>query len=325
MPNKATTNKEELMGYFKNMVVMRRTELEADRLYKAKLIRGFCHLYDGQESIAEGMEAGLNRGDAIITAYRDHCQALARGDTPYRVIAEMAQKRTGSSGGKGGSMHIADLSKGMLGANGIVGGGLPLVCGAALTYKTKKSNNVSVGFFGDGASNQGSISESMNMASVLNLPAIFVCEDNGFAESTSSSYAVGGNLVERAKGFGLDSYKVDGTNFFEVYNTFKEIIDNVRSGKGPAFLHVVTNRVYGLFEGDAQTYKTKEENENIRNNKDPIKIFKKKVIESGLLDIQQLDEIQNEMQSKVKKSILDSKSADFPTEKDLLTDVYVKY
>ncbi len=293
--------------------------------FEAGNLPGFVHLYVGEEASAMGICMHLNDEDTIASTHRGHGHCIAKGCDTTGMMKELFGKKDGICGGKGGSMHIADLSKGMLGANGIVGGGPPIVCGAALTYKTKKTNNVSVGFFGDGASNQGSISESMNMASVLNLPAIFVCEDNGFAESTSSSYAVAGSLVERAKAFGLDSYEVDGTNFFEVYDTFKEIIENVRSGKGPGFLHVKTNRVYGHFEGDAQTYKTKEENEAIRNNKDPIKIFKKKVIESGLLEAKQLEEIENEMKLKIKESVSETKSADFPTEKDLLTDVYVKY
>ena len=222
-------------------------------------------------------------------------------------------------------MHIADLSKGMLGANGIVGGGPPIVLGAALTYKTKKMNNVSVGFFGDGASNQGSISESMNMASVLKLPAIFVCEDNGYAESTAREYAVGGKILDRGKAFGLDSHEVDGDNFFEVYEAAKHVIDNARNGKGPALLHIKTSKVYGHFEGDAISYRTKEENERIKNDEDPLKIFKKKVIDAGLLELTQLENIENESKSKIKKAIQESKDAAFPNQNDLLTDVYIKY
>jgi len=318
-------NREDLLKAYSGMCLMREFDEAVHVEFAAGNLPGFVHLYVGEEASAMGICMHLNDGDTIASTHRGHGHCIAKGCDITGMMKELFGKKEGICGGKGGSMHIADLSKGMLGANGIVGGGPPIVCGAALTYKTKKTNNVSVGFFGDGASNQGSISESMNMASVLKLPAIFVCEDNGFAESTASSYAVGGTLIDRAKGFGLKSYKVDGTNFFEVYETFKEIVEKVRSGDGPAFLHVVTNRVYGHFEGDAQTYKTKEETESIRNDKDPLKIFKKKVVDSGLLDSKQLDDIESEMKSIVDKSVVESKSADFPSEKDLLTDVYVKY
>ena len=318
-------NREDLLKAYSGMCLMREFDEAVHVEFAAGNLPGFVHLYVGEEASAMGICMHLNDGDTIASTHRGHGHCIAKGCDITGMMKELFGKKEGICGGKGGSMHIADLSKGMLGANGIVGGGPPIVCGAALTYKTKKTNNVSVGFFGDGASNQGSISESMNMASVLKLPAIFVCEDNGFAESTASSYAVGGTLIDRAKGFGLKSYKVDGTNFFEVYETFKEIVEKVRSGDGPAFLHVGTNRVYGHFEGDAQTYKTKEETESIRNDKDPLKIFKKKVVDSGLLDSKQLDDIESEMKSIVDKSVVESKSADFPSEKDLLTDVYVKY
>ena len=165
----------------------------------------------------------------------------------------------------------------------------------------------------------------MNMAAVLKLPAIFVCEDNGYAESTASEYAVGGKILDRGKAFGLDSHEVDGDNFFEVYEISKHVIENARNGKGPALLHIKTSKVYGHFEGDAISYRTKEENERIKNDEDPLKIFKMKVTEAGLLELEQLEKIESEAKSRIKTAIDESKKAEFPTSKDLLTDVYIKY
>ena len=292
-------SRDELIKAYKGMCQIREFDEAVHYEFAAGGMPGFVHLYVGEEASAMGICMHLNEKDTIASTHRGHGHCIAKGCDITGMMKELYGKKDGICGGKGGSMHIADLSKGMLGANGIVGGGPPVVCGAALTYKTKKTNNVSIGFFGDGASNQGSIAESMNMASVLKLPAIFVCEDNGYAESTGSSYAVGGKIVERGKAYGLDSHEVDGTNFFDVYDAAKHVIENARNGKGPALLHILTHRVYGHFEGDAITYRTKEENEAIRNDNDPLKIFKKKVTESGLLEINQLEKIEQDAKNEV--------------------------
>jgi pyruvate dehydrogenase E1 component alpha subunit len=243
MPMKATTNKDELMGYFRNMVKMRRTELEADRLYKSGLIRGFCHLYDGQESIPEGMEAALNWEDALITAYRDHCQAIARGDTPYRVIAEMVQKRTGSSGGKGGSMHYYNSANGFYGGNGIVGAQIPVGVGLAFAQKYKNKQNIAVTMYGDGAANQGQIAEAANMAALWSLPCVCLCENNLYGLGTSNARAAA-NTKYYTRGDTIPGFKCDAQNVLMVRETMKWTKEYCLKN-GPMFIEYMTYRYHG--------------------------------------------------------------------------------
>jgi len=318
-------NRKDLLKAYKGMCLIRSFEDRVHDEFATGELPGFVHLYAGEEASAIGVCMHLSDQDSIASTHRGHGHCIAKGCDVNAMMKELFGKKEGICGGKGGSMHIADLKKGMLGANGIVGGGPPLVCGAALSAKIKKTGNVSVCFLGDGASNQGTTAESINMASVLKLPAIFVVEDNGYAEATSSSYSVGGDIVKRGEAYGLHSEKVDGTDFFAVYQAAKEAIERARKGEGPSLLYVKINRIYAHYEGDALTYRLQEETDEIKNNRDPIRIFKKKVLESGLLEGDQLDEIEEKTKNEIDQAVKDSKVADFPTEKDLLTDVYVKY
>ena len=200
------------------------------------------------------------------------------------MMNEIYGRRDGLCGGKGGSMHIADLAKGMMGANGIVGGGPPLICGAALTAKYLKTGGVAVAFVGDGGSNQGTTLESYNLAKVWRLPVIFVVEDNGYAESTASAWSVAGSQVGRAAGFGMPGIEVDGFDFFAVYDAAREAIERARDGGGPSLIHVQLSRYYGHFEGDAMTYRAAGEVAKLRDEKDSLKLFRKRVASAGLLD-----------------------------------------
>jgi pyruvate dehydrogenase E1 component alpha subunit len=290
--------------------------------FSAGNIPGFVHLYAGEEASGVGVCMHLEDRDAIASTHRGHGHCIAKGCDEQAMMAEIFGKKDGLCGGKGGSMHIADLSKGMLGANGIVGGGPPLICGAALAAKTNKTGGVAIAFVGDGGSNQGTTFESYNLAKVWNLPAIFIVEDNGYAESTASKWSVGGSQVGRGNGFGLPSMEVDGSDFFAVYEAAREAIERARAGGGPTLIHMKVMRYYGHFEGDAATYKAADEVAKYKAAKDPLKLFRNRVTEAGLLEGNALDDIDRECKQRIQQCVALAKSAKSPTEADLLTDVY---
>jgi pyruvate dehydrogenase E1 component alpha subunit len=267
----------------------------------------------------------LDDRDAIASTHRGHGHCIAKGCDEAAMMAEIFGKKDGLCGGKGGSMHIADLSKGMMGANGIVGGGPPLICGAALTAKTLKTGGVAVAFVGDGGSNQGTTFESYNLAKVWNLPAVFVVEDNGYAESTASRWSVGGSQVGRAQGFGIPAVEVDGFDLFEVWEAARDAIERARAGGGPSLLHVRLYRYYGHFEGDALTYRPPGELDRVKAEQDCLKQFRQRVTEAGLLDGAQLDALERAAAARIAECVALAKAAPQPGEADLLTDVYVRY
>ncbi|QEO17028.1 thiamine pyrophosphate-dependent dehydrogenase E1 component subunit alpha [Acetobacter vaccinii] len=288
-------------------------------------IPGFVHLYCGEEASGVGVCAHLSDTDTIASTHRGHGHCIAKGVGVDGMMAEIYGRRTGVCRGKGGSMHIADLSLGMLGANGIVGGGPPLICGAALSHKLLKDNGVAVAFFGDGASNEGSTLESLNLATVWKLPAVFVVEDNGYGEATGASYACAGTQKDRAKGFGMPYFECDGTDFFSVYETAGEAIAHARSGKGPAMVHVHLARWYGHFEGDAMTYRANGEVAALRRDKDCLNLFRNRVTEVSLLEEADLDDIDTSVRAEIDAAVLSAKAAPIPEPEDLHADVYVTY
>ena len=319
-------DKAGLLQAYRTMKTIRDFEERLHADFAKGDIPGFVHLYAGEEAAGTGIMMHLQDKDRIASTHRGHGHCIAKGVDPKGMMAEIYGKVSGSCRGKGGSMHIADLSKGMMGANGILGAGAPLVCGAALAAKYRGDGGVAISFVGDGASNQGTFLESLNLAAVWNLPAIFVVENNGYAESTSRDYAVAvDSFVDRAAGFGLPGVTVDGLDFFAVYEAAGEIIKRAREGGGPALLECKMVRMYGHFEGDQQTYRAKGELDDIRANKDCIKLFSERVVEAGVIPRSELDAIDREVGRQIEEAVAFAKAAPLPTAADLTTDVYVNY
>lgn len=289
-------------------------------------IPGFVHLYAGQEAAAAGVMAHLGDNDCIASNHRGHGHCIAKGVDVVGMMAEIYGKATGVCQGKGGSMHIADLSKGMLGANGIVGAGAPLAVGAALAARMKDTHNVSVAFFGDGGANEGAVLESMNLASILKLPCLFVAEDNGYGEATASKWALScERIADRGIGFGMPGITVDGSDFFAVYEAAGAAVERARSHQGPTLLEVTVPRYYGHFEGDGQTYRAPDEVSHYRETRDCLTKFRERVLACGELKASQLDAIDEEVLSLIDEAVLQAKAAPKPTADALLKNVYISY
>jgi acetoin:2,6-dichlorophenolindophenol oxidoreductase subunit alpha len=316
----------ELLKAYRVMSTIRHFEERVQEEFAKGGIPGFVHLYAGEEAAAAGVCAHLRDDDYIASTHRGHGHSIAKGCDPVLMMQELFAKKSGLCGGKGGSMHIADLDRGMLGANGIVGGGPPLVVGAALSTKTLGRDSVAVSFTGDGGSNQGTTFEAMNLAVVLKLPAIFVFENNQYGEGTGVGYAVGSHdIAGRAAGFGLPAVKVSGDDFFAVYEAAQDAVGRARAGGGPSAIEVDTCRFYGHHSGDAQLYRGNDEVRQLREQRDCLKHFRRRVGEAALLEISALDEVDAEVAVLIDHAVATARAAAPPLEADLLTDVYVSY
>ncbi|HEX2913110.1 MAG TPA: thiamine pyrophosphate-dependent dehydrogenase E1 component subunit alpha [Chloroflexia bacterium] len=318
-------DKDTLREMYQTMVTIRMFEDRVKEEFAKGRIPGFVHLYAGEEAVATGVMANLRDSDKVTSTHRGHGHCVAKGCDVNGMMAEIFGKATGLCKGKGGSMHIADVSKGMLGANGIVGGGPPLACGAALTAKVMGTDDVCICFFGDGAAEQGTFHESMNLASIWKLPVVFVAENNGFAESTPASYHCAiENIAERAGSYGIPGAAIDGMDVFAVYEATKQAVERARRGEGPSLLEFKTYRYFGHFEGDQQLYKTPEL-QNSMKERDPITYFRKSVTEQGLLTNEELDKIERKVAADIDGAVAFADSSPYPALDEVTSDVYVSY
>jgi pyruvate dehydrogenase E1 component alpha subunit len=318
-------DRDTLLGMYERMMQIRIFEDLAGKNFAAGLIPGFVHLYAGEEAVAVGICSQLTDNDYITSTHRGHGHCIAKGVDIAGMVAELMGKSTGVCKGKGGSMHIADVEKGMLGANGIVGGGIPLACGAALTAKTLGTGGVAVCFFGDGAANQGTFHEGLNLASIWNLPVVFVCENNGYAESTPVRYHCSAtDIANRAGAYEIPGIVVDGLDVFAVFEAAREAIDRARRGDGPTLLETKTYRYYGHFQGDQVTYRTAEELESYKQ-RDPIAALRNAIIDRGIATSEELDVIDSRVTAQLDDAWAAAKAAPFPEPVEALTDVYVTY
>jgi pyruvate dehydrogenase E1 component alpha subunit len=306
------------------MFTIRTFECKIRDLFTNGVIVGDLHLSSGQEAVAVGVCSNLRNIDTINTTHRGHGHCIAKGADVKRMMAEFFAKRTGLCKGKGGSMHLADLSVGMLGASAIVGGGIPTAVGAALSFKMRKTDQVAVAFFGDGATNQGTFHESVNLAAIWDLPVVFVCENNQYAESTPVSYAIRvKNIADRAAAYGIPGVLVNGMDILAVYEATNQAVKRARKGEGPTLLDCKTYRYEGHEVGDPwDLYRSKEEVEEWRQ-KDPIPTFERKLIDGKTATQKEIDAIQKEVLGLIDTAVEYARESPSPELKEAFEDVFV--
>ena len=317
-------NKDTYLKWFESMLLMRKFEEKTGQLYGQQKIRGFCHLYIGQEAVVAGAVSALNQEDSMITTYRDHAHALAKGVSANSIMAEMYGKSTGCSKGKGGSMHMFSKEFNFYGGHGIVGGQIPLGAGIAFAEKYKGTKNVNVCYMGDGAVRQGALNETFNMAMLWKLPVIFVCENNGYAMGTSVERTT--NMVDLYKiglGFDMPCAPVDGMDPVAVHNAMDEAAQRARNGEGPTFLEMRTYRYRGHSMSDPAKYRTKDELEEYKA-KDPIEQVREAILKEKYADQAWIEEIEAKVKQIVDDSVKFAEESPFPDASELYNDVYVQ-
>jgi acetoin:2,6-dichlorophenolindophenol oxidoreductase subunit alpha len=320
-------SRDELLGAYRRMTTIRMFEERLHEEIAKGEIAGFTHLYCGQEAAAVGVCDHLDDDDFIVSTHRGHGHCLAKGVEVKGMMQEIYGRSTGTCKGKGGSMHIADIDKGMLGANGIVGAGAPQALGAALAARLDGKGKIGLSFSGDGACNQGTTFEAMNMAVVTKAPVVFVFENNHYSEHTGPAYATATatDIAGRAEAFGMKAWRANGCDYFDTYETMRELLAYVRAGNGPAAIELDTERFYGHFEGDPQRYRGPGEIDRLREERDCLKAFRQRVTEAKLLEGADLDAVEAEVRALIEEAVVEARAAPLPTPEMVLEDVYISY
>jgi pyruvate dehydrogenase E1 component alpha subunit len=320
-----STSKDQMLAYYREMLLMRRFEEKAGQLYGMGLIAGFCHLYIGQEAVVTGIQAALEEGDQVITGYRDHAHMLACGMDPNGVMAELTGREGGYSRGKGGSMHMFSREKNFYGGHGIVGAQVSIGTGLGFANWYKDNGKISVAYFGDGAANQGQVYESFNMAKLWDLPVIFVIENNQYAMGTAVKRASSEtHLYKRGISFAIPGEEVDGMDVEAVRKAAEKAAKHARSGKGPYILEMKTYRYRGHSMSDPAKYRTRDEVDEMRTHHDPIDMVKAKIIDKGWSTEEDLKTIDKEVKAIVNASAEFAKESPEPDPSELYTDVLVE-